>query len=53
MVKACEHCGVMCVLYLYTHCIRSIILGPVGILTHELRNIENNKEGVWEREPGY
>jgi hypothetical protein len=46
MVKARERCGVMCVLYLYTRHIRSTALGPVGILTYKLRNIENDKEGI-------
>lgn len=53
MVKARERCGVMCVLYLCTRHIRSTALGPVGILTHESWNIENDEEGVWERELGY
>jgi hypothetical protein len=53
MVKARERCGVMCVLYLCTYCVRSIVLGPVGILMYESWNIENDEEGVWEREPGY
>jgi hypothetical protein len=48
MVKACEHYRVMCVLYLYTRRVRSIAPRLIGILMHKLRNIENDKEGVWE-----
>jgi hypothetical protein len=53
MVEARKRYIVMCVLYLCTYCVYSIALGLVGILMHELWNIENNKEGVWKRELGY